>query len=31
MAGGAVYATDSDGDGPPGLSKVIWFYVRREV
>ena len=31
MAGGEVYAADSDEDGPPGLSKVIWFYVRREV
>lgn len=31
MAGGEVYATDSDGDGPSGLSEVIWLYVRREV
>lgn len=31
MAGGEVYAVDSDGDDPPGLSKVIWFYVRQEV
>lgn len=28
---GEVYTVDSDGDGPPGLSKVIWFYVRWEV
>lgn len=31
MAGGEVYTVDSDGDGPPGLSKVIWFYVHPEV
>lgn len=31
MAGDEFYTVDSDGDGPPGLSEVIWFYVRREV
>lgn len=31
MAGDEFYTVDSDGDDPPGLSEVIWFYVRREV
>ena len=26
-----LWPQDNDGDGPPGLSEVIWFYVRREV
>lgn len=29
MAGGEVWAADSDGDGRPSPSKVICFYGRR--
>lgn len=31
MAGGEAHPADSDGDAPPGLPEVIWFYVEREV